>query len=98
MRGSLALRSLVVDYASSDDALSSEDDDDLLNRAYDRFEQQGGGLRTPLFSTSLAPVGPRKRWRNVVMGIRFEATLEQNREATPDDDIGAPSSSRSFPP
>ena len=88
MSGSLAMRSLAFDYASSDNALSSEDDDNLLNRAYDRFEQQGGGLRTPLFSTSLSPVGPRKRWRNVVTGIRFEATLVQNREPTSDDDIG----------
>lgn len=90
MRGSLALRSLAFDYASSDDALSSgdDDDDDLLARAYDRFEQRGGALRTPLFTTALAPVGPRRRWRNVVTGIRFEATLRQNREPTPNDDIG----------
>ena len=87
MRGSLPLRSLAADYASSDDELSS-DDDDLLNRAYDRFEQQGGGVRVPLFDTTLSPVGPRRRWRNVVTGIRFEAALKQNREATPDDDIG----------
>ena len=33
-------------------------------------------------------MGPRRRWRNVVTGIRFEAMLKQNRDATPDDDIG----------
>ena len=87
MKRSNALRSLAVDYASSNDELSSDDDDDLLNRAYDRF-QQGGGLRTPLVETALAPVGPRRLWRNVVTGIRFEATLKQNRDATPEDDIG----------
>ena len=52
MKRSIALRSLAADYASSSDELSS-DDDDLLNRAYDRF-QQGGGLRTPLLETTLA--------------------------------------------
>ena len=62
MRRSNALLSLAADYASSNDELSSDNEtDDLLNRAYDRFQQLGGCIRAPLFETTLAPVGPRRR-------------------------------------
>jgi len=78
-------RSLSVDeYYFSD---NSEDDDELV-RALDEFEQVGGALNSPLFSFDLAPVGRRRRWRNVVQGQSFRATLHQEREPHASDNIG----------
>lgn len=62
-------------------------EDEFLNYAYDRFEQTGGALG-PLFQFNLTPIGPRRRWRNVVERAQFRATYQQLRDPTPKDSIG----------
>ena len=55
----------------------------------DDFErtQQGGGLRQPLFAFTLASIGPRRRWKNVVERAQFRADLRRLREPVTGDDI-----------
>ena len=51
----------------------------------------GGGATTsndPLLDFQLRPVGARRNWRNVLNKQRFEATLQQHRDITPDDNLG----------
>ena len=49
----------------------------------------GGTIaRTPLVEFRLRPVGARRNWRNVLHKQRYQATLEQLREATSGDDTG----------
>ena len=50
--------------------------------------EQTGGANEPLFQFTLTPVGRRKRWQHVVDHTQYRATLDQQREATPRDDIG----------
>ena len=58
-----------LEYPFSDD-----DEDTLLNRAYDRWEQLGGAAaRGPLFQFTMQPMGRRRRWREVVI-TRFKTT------------------------
>ena len=56
----------------------------------DDFErtQQGGGSLHPLFAFTLASIGPRRRWKNVVERAQFRADLRQLREPVTGDDIG----------
>ena len=71
--------------------VSDEDEEDaLLNRAYDRWEQLGGAApaRGPLFQFTMQPIGRRRRWRNVVERAQFNAQLRQLRDAGPGDNIG----------
>ena len=72
--------------ACSFEYTSDEDDNALLVAALDQFEQTGGAL--PLFSFAFTPVGQRRRWRNMVRGQSFHATLHQQRDARPSDNIG----------
>ena len=84
----------------SDDLLDNADDvdwgfssddeaDQLLANAVDRAEQQGGALPgDPLFTFDFTPIGQRRRWRNVVRGQSFNATLNQLRDARPTDNVG----------
>ena len=69
---------------------TSDDDDQLMADALDAFEQQQGGAIQdgPLFTFDFTPVGQRRRWRNVVQGQSFHATLQQLRDARPTDNIG----------
>ena len=71
---------------------SDEDDDEdaLLDRAFDRWEQLGGAAaaRGPLFQFTMQPIGRRRRWRNVVERAQFNAQLRQLRDAGPGDNIG----------
>lgn len=69
-------------YFSDDDA-----SDVLLAQALDEIEQTGGV--SPLFMFDFVPVGQRRRWRNVVQGQSFRATLHQLRDARPNDNIGS---------
>ena len=73
-----------------DDWLDDSEDDQLLAEAVDAFEnQQGGALPGgPLFTFEFTPIGQRRRWRNVVRGQSFNATLEQLRDARPSDNVG----------
>ena len=68
----------------------SDEEDALLNRAYDRWEQLGGAApaRGPLFQFTMQPIGRRRRWRNVVERAQFNAQLRQLRDAGPGDNIG----------
>ena len=52
-------------YPVSDDG---DEEDALLNRAYDQWEQLGGAAaaRGPLFQFTMQPIGRRRRWRDVV--------------------------------
>ena len=74
---------------SWEDTLDS-DDEDLFNQVMDDFEgtQKGGGSRQPLFAFTLASIGPRRRWKNVVERAQFRAELHQLREPVVGDDIG----------
>ncbi|CAH3144899.1 unnamed protein product, partial [Porites lobata] len=73
-------------YPDSDE----EEEEALLNRAYDRWEQLGGAVpaRGPLFQFMMQPIGRRRRWRNVVERAQFNAQLRQLRDAGPGDNIG----------
>ena len=73
-------RVLSQDYFSSD-----EESDALLAQAMDEFEQTGGAV--PLFTFTFEAVGSRRRWRNVVTGQTFKATLHQLRDPTSRDNI-----------
>ena len=55
----------------------SDEEDALLNRAYDRWEQLGGAAaaRGPLFQFTMQPIGRRRRWRDVVEQAQF-ASIE----------------------
>ena len=64
----------------------SSDDEDALGRV---LEQLGGALPSPpLFAFHFTRVGSHRRWRNVVRGQTFHATLEQLRDAHPSDNVG----------
>ena len=64
-------------YHFSDD----EEEDALLDRAYDRWEQLGGGsAQGPLFQFHMQPIGRRRRWREVVERAQFNAQLGQLRD------------------
>ena len=72
---------------------SAEEDgeDDILNRAFDRWEEQlGGGTANngPLFKFKMVPIGRRRTWREVVRRDQFKAELQQLREPIPNDNIG----------
>ena len=56
--------------------------------AVDDLEQTGGQIPSPLFAFDFSAVGQRRRWRNVVQGQSFRATLRQLREPRTNDDIG----------
>ena len=58
---------------------SDEDDDEdaLLDRAFDRWEQ-----------FTMQPMGRRSRWREVVERAQFNAQLRQLRDPVPGDNIG----------
>ena len=73
-----------LEYPFSDD-----EEDTLLNRAYDRWEQMGGAAaRGPLFQFTMQPIGRRRRWREVVERAQFNAQLRQLRDPVPGDNIG----------
>ena len=76
-------RTLSDYFADSDE----EEWDHVLVRALDRVEQMGGALG-PLYRFDLARIGPRRRWRNVTDHQQFHATLQQQRESVPRDNIG----------
>ena len=88
---SFFIRALLAKMKRSWEDTLDSDDDDLFNQVMDDFEgtQQGGGSRQPLFAFTLASIGPRRRWRNVVERAQYRAALRQLREPVPGDDIGA---------
>ena len=47
-----------------------------------------GGGNTPLLDFQLYPLSARRNWRNVLHKQRFEACIQQHRDATPNDDLG----------
>ena len=66
-----------------------EGEDAILNRAFDRWEQLGGGATSgSLFKFRLKPIGRRREWRNVVQRQNFHAQLIQLREPVAGDNIG----------
>ena len=77
-----------------DEAFEEDDDDDwIFDPTLDEVMTQfgGGGATTshdPLLDFQLRPVGARRNWRNVLNKQRFEATLQQHRDITPDDNLG----------
>ena len=89
-RGKIQIVSSVMAY----DLLyyfSDEDDDEntLLDRQFDRWEQTGGGsARGPLFQFAMQPIGRRRRWREVVERAQFNAQLRQLRDPVAGDSIG----------
>ena len=87
---SFFIRALLAKMKRSWEDTLDSDDDDLLNQVMDDFEgtQQGGGSRQPLFAFTLASIGPRRRWKNVVERAQFRAELHQLREPAVGDDIG----------
>ena len=83
-----------VPSAMADEILyhfSDEEDgeDALLDRAFDRWEQLGGGsARSPLFQFTMQPIGRRRCWRDVVEWVQFNAQLRQLRDPVAGDNIG----------
>ena len=70
---------------------SDEEDGEeaLLDRAFDRWEQLGGGsARGPLFQFTMQPIGRRRCWRDVVEWVQFNAQLRQLRNPVAGDNIG----------
>ena len=70
---------------------SDEEDgeDVLLDRAFDRWEQLGGGsTRCPLFQFNMQPIGRRHRWRDVVEWTQFNAQLRQLMDSVAGDNVG----------
>ena len=71
---------------------SDEDDDEdtLLDRAFDRWEQLGGAAaaRGRLFQFHMQPIGRRRRCREVVERAQFNAQLRQLRDPVGGDNIG----------
>ena len=67
-----------------------EEEDLILNRAFDRWQQMGGGgtAEGPLFEFTMNPIGRRRRWRDVVERAQFNAQLRQIRDPGPGDNIG----------
>ena len=66
-----------------------EEEDALLDQAFDRREQLGGGsARGPLFQFTMQPIGRRRRWREVVERAQFNAQLRQLRDPVAGDNIG----------
>ena len=65
-----------------------DDEDALLDRAFDRWEQLGGGsARGPLFQFTMQPIGRRRRWREVVERAQFHAQLRQLRDPVAGENI-----------
>ena len=64
----------------------------ILNDAYDRWEEQmgggAGGSGRPLFKFQLKQIGKQRRWRDVVRRDTFHAELRQIRDAVEGDNIG----------
>ena len=87
---SFFIRALLAKMKRSWEDTLDSDDDDLFNQVMDDFEgtQQGGGSRQPLFAFTLASIGPRRRWINVVERAQFRGDLRQLREPVTGDDIG----------
>ena len=67
-----------------------EQEDSMLNRAFDRWQQMGAGSTVggPLFQFTMKPIGRRRHWRNIVERAQFHAQLRQLRDAGPGDNIG----------
>ena len=42
----------------------------------------------PLLDFQLRPLGARRNWRNVLNKQRFEATLQQHRDVTKNENLG----------
>ena len=69
---------------------SDDEEDALLDRAYDWWEQLGGAAaaRGPLFQFHMQPIGRRRRWREVVERAQFNAQLRQLRDPVAGDTTG----------
>ena len=69
---------------------SDDEEDALLDRAYDRWEQLGGAAATrgPLFQFHMQPICRQRRWREVVERAQFNAQLRQLRDPVAGDNIG----------
>ena len=46
------------------------------------------GGAPPLLDFEMRPVGPRRNWRDVLHKQRYQARMQQHREANPTDDLG----------
>ena len=70
------------DYFSDNEAWEQ-----AMVRSLDRTEQLGGALG-PLFSFRLQQIGPRRRWRETTDHVQYHATLVQERDSVPGDNLG----------
>ena len=48
----------------------------------------GGATVAPLLDFQLRPLGARRNWRNALNKQRFDAILQQHRDAAENDDLG----------
>ena len=71
---------LIDEYYSNKRPFDDSDDDS-------QDEVMIGGGATPLLDFQLRPLGARRNWRNVLNKQRFEARIQQHRDATPRDDL-----------
>ena len=72
---------------SASQTLDLTESDDELNDVMDMHEtaRLADG---PLFHVRFNPIAPRRRWRNVVVGQQFHATIQQRRPPVPEDNLG----------
>ena len=71
-----------------DEAFTDDDDEWIFDPALDPVMVGGGAGTNPLLEFDLQPIGARRNWRNAVDKQRYEATLRQQRDSTPTDNIG----------
>ena len=75
-----------------EEAFSDDDDDDSIHDpSLDPIIMTGGGggaPTSPLLDFQLRAIGARRNWKNAVNKQRFDATLQQHREAIENDDLG----------
>ena len=71
-----------------DEAFPDDDDEWIFDPALDPVMVGGGAGTNPLLEFDLQSVGARRNWRNALNKQRYEATLRQQRDSTPTDNIG----------
>ena len=82
------LKDLVSVLPASHYQLRRNNGEWIFDPALDPVMVGGGAGTNPLLEFDLQPIGARRNWRNAVNKQRYEATLRQQRDSTPTDNIG----------
>ena len=87
-RSSLGQKPVPVGTKRSFDEAFLDNDSASLDRPSSQEGVMFGRGNTPLMDFQLCPVSARRNWRNVLHKQRFEARIQQHRDATLNDDLG----------